>query len=315
VRVEAETLPDPVWELENEDLRARARVSSAEAVSVAAPDFGDPFLLARTALRIAGFGGPQGITQGVRLRTRVEVPKGSGLGASSILGAAVLRALARLAGAPDDVYTISDQVLVLEQHMRTGGGWQDQIGGLAPGVKCIRTRPVRPLRMEIAPVPLTPETRRALQERLVLAFTGQQRLARNILQIVVERYLRRESRTLEAIRRLVDLADEGRAALAMGEVNDLGRVLREAWGVLQQLTPECSNPRLDRLFREIEPWSLGGKLAGAGGGGFMGVLARDEEAAERIRERLTALDPAIHVYPWSLDEGDEEEGNLPFPTS
>jgi galactokinase/mevalonate kinase-like predicted kinase len=155
--------------------------------------------------------------------------------------------------------------------------------------------------MQIETVPLLPAAIEEFQARFVVAFTGKQRLARNILQLVVERYLRRDARTLGAIRALVEFADEGRAALAMGRLDELGGVLRGAWSALQQLTPECSNPQIDALFREVEDLSVGGKLAGAGGGGFMGVLAKDAEAAGRIRAKLSAADPALKVYDWTLD--------------
>lgn len=300
VCVEAETLDAPRWELEVVDLEAK-RTFHTPVDALRSEGVSDPFHLLKTALRVAGYGDRGAITQGVRLRTRAAVPKGSGLGTSSILGAAVMRALQQLAGRPDDTRTVSDLVLVLEQQMRTGGGWQDQIGGLVPGVKCIRTNPVRPLRMLIEDVPLLPAAIDEFQTRFVVAFTGKQRLARNILQLVVERYLRRDARTLGAIRALVDLADEGRAALAMGRLDDLGEVLCGAWSALQQLTPECSNPQIDALFRAVEDLSVGGKLAGAGGGGFMGVLAKDAEAAARIRTKLVAADPALKVYDWTLD--------------
>lgn len=302
IRVRAETLDAPRWELAVEDLGV-SRAFDTAVDALRSDGVADPFHLLKTALRITGYGGPRGIHQGVRIRTRADVPKGSGLGTSSILGAAVIRALQELARRPSDTRTVSDLVLVLEQQMRTGGGWQDQVGGLVGGVKCVRTQPRCPLRLDIEPVPLRPSVREEFERRFVVVFTGQQRLARNILQLVVERYLRREARTLAAIRTLVDLADEGRAALAMGRLDDLGAVLRGAWAALQQLTPECSNPRIDALFREVEPWSVGAKLAGAGGGGFMGILARDAEAAEEIRRRLRERSPALEVYDWSLDEG------------
>ena len=216
----------------------------------------------------------------------------------------MIAALQRLAGRRDDARTVSDLVLVLEQQMRTGGGWQDQIGGLVPGVKCIRTAPLRPLRMDIEIVPLLPSVVEELEARLVIAFTGQQRLARNILQIVVERYLRRDAGTLAAIRQLVELADDGRAALAMGRLDELGRVLGGAWRILQQLTPECSNPHLDAIFRATADLSVGGKLAGAGGGGFMGMMAKDPEAARRLARRLQEFDPNIRVYRWALEQGE-----------
>jgi len=300
VVVEAETLPVPRWELEVADLGARRIVeSSVEALQ--SGGVADPFHLLKTALCVAGYAGPEGITQGVRLRTRAAVPKGSGLGTSSILGAAVMRALQTLAGRPADTRTVSDLVLVLEQRMRTGGGWQDQIGGLIGGVKCIRTLPRRPLRLEVEPVPLRASVREEFERRFVLAFTGQQRLARNILQLVVQRYLRREARTLDAIHALVEIAAEARAALAMGRLDDLGAALAAAWAALQQLTPECSNPYIDALFREVEDLCVGGKLAGAGGGGFLGLLAKDPDAASLVRRRLEAFDPALRVYAWSLD--------------
>ena len=300
VRIAAETLDAPRWELQVEDLDAR-RVFDTPVDALRHDGVADPFHLLKTALRITGYGNAAGITQGVRLRTRADVPKGSGLGTSSILGAAVIRALQELGGRPADTRTVSDLVLVLEQQMRTGGGWQDQVGGLVGGVKCVRTVPRRPLRLEIEAVPLRPSVLEEFQRRFVLVFTGQQRLARNILQLVVERYLRRDARTLAAIRTLVELADEGRAALAMGRLDDLGAVLRNAWAALQQLTPECSNPWIDALLRDVEPWSVGGKLAGAGGGGFLGILARDEAAAAIVRRRLAERDPALKVYEWSLD--------------
>lgn len=302
VVAEAEILPMPRWELEVEDLGAR-RIIESPVEALHSGGVADPFHLLKTALLVAGYAGPNGRTQGVRLRTRAAVPKGSGLGTSSILGAAVMRALQELAGRPTDTRTVSDLVLVLEQRMRTGGGWQDQIGGLVGGVKCIRTLPRRPLRMDIEPVPLRPSVRDEFERRFVLAFTGQQRLARNILQLVVQRYLRREARTLDAIRALVEIAAEARAALAMGRLDDLGAALAAAWGALQQLTPECSNPHIDALFREVEDLCVSGKLAGAGGGGFFGLLARDPDAAELVRRRLEAFDPALRIYTWSLDEG------------
>ncbi len=302
VVAEVESLAEPVWEIEASDLGLRTRVTHAGAAA-APTELDDPFTLVKTALRITGYAA-NGAMQGVRVRTSAAVPKGSGLGTSSILGAALIRALLQLAGRPDDTRTVSDLVLVLEQQMRTGGGWQDQVGGLVPGVKCIRSRPVRPLAMDIESVPLLPAVARDLERRLVIVFTGQQRLARNILQIVVERYLRRDARTLAAIRTLVELADDGRAALAMGELDELGRVLGDAWRVLQALTPECSNPRVDRLFRAVEDLTLGGKLAGAGGGGFLGLMARDPEAAARIRTTLEALDPAVRAYDWRLWTGE-----------
>lgn len=297
-----EALSELKWELVLEDLGRSVTIRNGGEVA-AESNPRDPFTLLRTALVLSGYGSAEGITQGMRVKTWSRVPKGSGLGASSILGAALITALQRLAGRPDDACTVSDLVLVLEQRMTTGGGWQDQIGGIVPGVKCTTSVPVKPLRLTIEPVPLLPQAVEELHRRLVIAFTGQERLAKNILQIVVGRCLRRDARALAAIERLVELAGEGRRSLALGDIDGLGLVMAEAWRVHQELDPHCSNPWVDAIYREVEDFAVGAKLAGAGGGGFMGVLAKDEGAANRTREVLSALGRGVRVYDWALWTG------------
>jgi fucokinase len=129
------------------------------------------------------------------------------------------------------------------------------------------------------------------------------RLAKNVLQIINRRYLQRDERALSAIERLVELADEGRQAVALGKLEDLGAVLGEAWRVHHQLDPHCSNLEVDAVFRAVEDWSCGGKLAGAGGGGFLGVMAKDEIAADRMRDCLSTMGSGVRVYDWSLYTG------------
>ncbi len=303
VMVGIESLDRPLWILESADGDHRAELDGA-AVQASRSDLSDPFHLARSCLELAGFGSHAGgITQGLHLRTRTDIPRGSGLGTSSILGAAILTALQQLAGRPDDPETISRLVLQLEQRMGTGGGWQDQVGGLHPGAKVIESRPVSPLRLAVTPIPLPPAVVAELESRLVLAFTGQERLAKNILQIVVGRYLQRNGRLIGAIRQLVDLADRGRDALARGDLDRVGAVMTAAWRAHQILDPHCSNPQVDRLLAKVHRYSCGHKLAGAGGGGFCAIMARDAEAAELIRATLNAMPGGVHVYDWRLAIG------------
>ncbi|MBN1556948.1 MAG: hypothetical protein JW951_02240, partial [Lentisphaerae bacterium] len=244
VGARVEALERPEWQLVLDDSGERMTVHDGESLE-GGEGLRDAFTLPRTALALTGFGAGRRITQGVRVSTWARVPRGSGLGTSSILGAALIRALQRLAGRPDDVRTVNDLVLLLEQRMTTGGGWQDQIGGLVPGVKCAATAPVRPMRVMVETIPLLPGIVDELEARFVLAFTGGERLAKNVLQIVVERYLRREWRVLAAIAGLVELADEGQQALALGDLDRAGEVMNEVWRLHQDLDPHCSNPGVD----------------------------------------------------------------------
>lgn len=301
VTVEVEALDTPEWRLQLGDSGQQITIPNTPEAT-APSTLQDPFILLKTALALTGYGSPEGISQGVRLHSSARVPKGSGLGTSSILGAAVVSALQKLAQRPADPETVSDRVLNLEQRMSTGGGWQDQLGGLHPGVKFISSVPVRPLKLRTEPVPLLPATVRELHDRFVVAFSGQERLAKNVLQIVVGRYLRRDHRMIEAVEGLVELAREGRQLLSMGKLDQLGTLLREVWALHQQLDPHCSNPAVDAIFRSVDDLASGYKLAGAGGGGFMGILAKDPDAAQAIRNRLREHGHGLHVYDWTLHE-------------
>ena len=299
VAVTAEALSEQRWSLTLGDTGQTLDITDAMRTEDAG-SLSDPFSLLRQALALAGYGSRDGITQGVRLTTHTHVPKGSGLGTSSILGAAIMTALQELAGRPSDPATVSDLVLALEQVMTTGGGWQDQIGGLVRGVKFVSSIPSRPLQLNVQPVPLLPPVKDELRSRLVVAFSGQERLAKNVLQIVVGRYLQRDRRLIEAIEGLVWLARQARQALTMGDLDELGRILREVWALHQQLDPHCSSPAVDAIFHDIDGLASGYKLAGAGGGGFMGILAKSAEAAATIRKRLSGLGQGVQVYEWDL---------------
>jgi len=304
VGASVETLPDRRWELVLEDADGTTTtVRDGESV-LGDKGLGDKFALLKAALVLSGYGSGTRITQGVKVRTWAHVPRGSGMGTSSILAAALLTALQRLAGRPDDEDTIIDLVLVLEQRLTTGGGWQDQIGGLIPGIKLISSAPVIPIHPRVETVPLLPEILEEFQERFVIAFTGIERLAKNVLQIVVGNYLSRDGQVLSAISDLVDLAEEGRKLFALGDLDGLGLVMRDAWNIHQVLDPNCSNPEVDSMFNAVSDLVLGGKLAGAGGGGFMGIMAKDREAALRVRRALSGMGESIRVYNWGLWTGD-----------
>ena len=294
-----EALDEPVWELTLGDSGPTRRIESSPRAAFSG-GLSDPFHLLITALRLTGYGSEQGISQGLRLRSWAHVPKGSGLGTSSILGAAIIQALQRLAGRPDANATVSDLVLTLEQMMTTGGGWQDQVGGLWPGLKFIHSVPVTPIRLHVEPVYLFDEVRSEFEQRFVVAFSGVDRLAKNVLQIVVARYLRRDHTLIDIIEDLIGLARHAQKSFAVGKLDEVGVVIKEVWRLHQQLDPHCSNPAVDAIFREVHDLSCGYKLAGAGGGGFMGILAKDAEAAGRIRRKLRDFGRGVDLYDWSL---------------
>lgn len=129
----------------------------------------------------------------------------------------------------------------------------------------------------------------------------QVRLAHQVLQKVVTRYLRRDNLLVSSIKRLAELAKIGREALMNCDIDELGEIMLEAWRLHQELDPYCSNQFVDRLFSFADPYCSGYKLVGAGGGGFALLLAKDACSANELRQLLEA-DPSfdVKIYDWNI---------------
>lgn len=271
--------------------------------SISAPfDGDDPFRLVKSALLVTGIIHDNILVDmGMHIKTWANVPRGSGLGTSSILAAAVVKGLLQIIDGDDSTENVARLVLVLEQIMGTGGGWQDQIGGLYPGIKCTSSFPGIPLRLQVIPLLASPQLISELQQRLLVVFTGQVRLANKVLQKVVIRYLRRDNLLVSSIKRLVELAKIGREALMNCNIDELGEIMLEAWRLHQELDPYCSNESVDRLFSLASPYCCGYKLVGAGGGGFGLLLAKDAVCAKELRHRLEdEKHLQVKIYDWQI---------------
>jgi fucokinase / fucose-1-phosphate guanylyltransferase len=330
ITAEAEELAAPRLILQSRDLDWSLEPDRAgEILAYANP--ADPFALHKAALVLcdivpgnvdpgmpiadlmAGRGG------GLRLSTHTSIPRGSGLGTSSIIAGAVLACLRRLceageireevrrsdsrqttgqAGLPEEYDELFDEVLCLEQMITTGGGWQDQVGGLTGGIKLIATEPGLPQRVRVAPVGLTAETEAALAERLLLVYTGQQRLAKNLLRSVMGRWMARDPEMVRILKEIARLARAMKDALESGDLDGFGELLAEHWRLNKRMDPGCSNTFIDELFEAIGPCVGGAKLAGAGGGGFVIAMARSREAVEQIHLALERRFHGTSVAVW-----------------
>ncbi|CAN8287936.1 unnamed protein product [Cochlearia groenlandica] len=275
-----------------------------EPISIKPPfEINDPFRLVKSALLVTGIVQENfAQSNGLAIKTWANVPRGSGLGTSSILAAAVVKGLLQICNGDERNENVARLVLVLEQLMGTGGGWQDQIGGLYPGIKFTSSFPGIPLRLQVVPLLASPQLISELQQRLLVVFTGQVRLAHKVLQKVVTRYLQRDNLLVASIKRLTELAKAGREALMNCEVDEIGEIMTEAWRLHQELDPYCSNEFVDRLFAFSKPYCSGFKLVGAGGGGFSLLLAKDRDKAMELRQRLEEEHSEfdVKVYNWTI---------------
>jgi len=307
IQVEMRRIAEPLVRCISADTGETVEYSTAEEL-LAPPGPGDPFAIPRAALQMAGLALPgeelstalATLGGGLEVCTRVRLPMGSGLGASSILAAAVLQALAEMLGLRLSETALSDQVLRLEQLMTTGGGWQDQAGAIFPGIKLISTGPGARQRLRVQPLACSAERLAEFTDRCVLYYTGIQRIAKDLLAQIVGRYLARETDAAQVLHSIKTLATEMAYAIAEGEWDYLGQLIDRHWRLNQVLDEHTTNAPISALLAEVRPFIAGAKLAGAGGGGFLIMICHTPEDAEKLRPYLAARPGPGRLYEWAV---------------
>jgi len=238
---------------------------------------------------------------GLDLTIFSSLPKGSGMGTSSILGAAVIACLDRVLGVPFNTDRLFRMTSILEQRMCTGGGWQDQVGGIMPGVKLIRTQPGADQTVSLRWTVFDMSEGSELKRRCLLYFTGQKRMARNILHNVVSGYLARDPLVLRTLRELKDSAPEAKEALDAQDIDGFARVIARYWELKKRIDPGSTNAPIEALLRSVAGETQAALLPGAGGGGFIFLLARSAAAAERIRRTFERRPLNTHARFFDFD--------------
>ncbi len=308
VQIKVERLEQHRVEFASTDIGASGSVERVEEIQDCHNPY-DPFSLHKAALIACGIVPLTGkaslmeicgrLGGGFRLSTRVVgIPQGSGLGTSSILAGACVKGVYELLGREAKDADIYDIVLGMEQIMSTGGGWQDQVGGLTPGIKWITTRPGIDQKIQVKQVHLPKETAAALQERFALIYTGQRRLARNLLRDVVGGYLGGRPESLDALERMQSLAALMRFELERGNLDAFAELLNQHWALSRQLDAGSTNTCIEQIFLSCEDMIDGRFIAGAGGGGFLQVLLKEGVSKAMLRERLHAIfqDSGVDVW-------------------
>lgn len=225
---------------------------------------------------------------GFCLTTQVHgIPRGSGLGTSSILAGACVRALADFTGQVLTDGEAFDRVLRLEQLMSTGGGWQDQVGGMLPGFKMITSEPGMWQRLEVEQIAVSPETVAELNERFCLIYTGQRRLARNLLRRVMGNYIAAEHASPTTLGSMKESAWRMRRALLDGDIDAFARELDRHWALSRRLDEGCTNTCIDQILNSVSDLIVGRMICGAGGGGFLQVILRRGVTRAMLRERIS----------------------------
>lgn len=238
---------------------------------------------------------------GISITMFSAVPKGSGLGTSSILGAAAIRCLDRLLGRERSAPALVEATSALEQMLGSGGGWQDQAGSVMGGFKLCRSEPGAVQRPVLEPIRVPAEAMRELERRSVLYFTGHQRMARSILEQAVWGWLAGRPGTVDAMHRLRANAQMMSDALRSGDVDRVLHELSRYRMLKRRVDPGSCTPAFESLAaswdRHLSSWCF----AGAGGGGFMLLVARSEGHAASLRNAIGRSPPHPRARAFDLE--------------
>ena len=260
---------------------------------------GSPFSIPKAALALAGFAPAFSAERFSSLRSQLEafgsgieltllsaVPAGSGLGTSSILAATVLGAISDFCALSWDKNEIGRRTLILEQLLTTGGGWQDQFGGVLGGVKLLQTQSGFVQDPLVRWLPTDVFTSPEYRPCHLLYYTGITRTAKQILAEIVRRMFLNNRDELMLLRQMKEHAMRMYEALQRQDFEQMGRLVRLTWQQNQLLDVGTNPEAVQRLTALIDDLCLGYKLPGAGGGGFLYMVAKDQEAAARIKKIL-----------------------------
>ncbi len=236
--------------------------------------------LVREAMRMVG------VHEALEVHTIADIPsEGTGLGSSSTLTVGLLNALYAYRGQLKDPAELAEQACQIEIERLNGTlGKQDQYIAAFGGVQYFDFHPDGSVR--VSPIPLSSADREALSDRLSLFYTGITRRAEGILQ---DQSARTETNR-DALARMRELAGTARSAIVQRDWERLGAVLDEGWQLKRGLSGSISNDEIDRWYaaaREAGAW--GGKITGAGGGGFL-LLFHPPERSRQIADALSPME-------------------------
>lgn len=310
VEVVLEKIPEPKIIFNSQDMDVYGEFDEIAALQQTGDPY-DPFALQKAALLACGILPMKGgnlkeiLTRmggGFLMRSEVTgVPKGSGLGTSSILAAACVKALLEFTGIEYNEEQLYSTVLCMEQIMSTGGGWQDQVGGITEGIKYTTTTPGIKQEIKVHHIKLPEETRKELDERFALIYTGQRRLARNLLRDVVGNYIGNEPDTVYALNEIQKSATLMAFELRRGHVDDFARLLSQHWELSQKIDRGSTNILIDQIFDSISDLIDGRMICGAGGGGFLQVVLKKGISKEQLHNRLKEVFQDSDIDVWDCE--------------
>lgn len=236
-------------------------------------------------------------TKGVEVTSMADIPAGTGLGSSSSFTVALLKLLYTYNEKAASTYKIAKEACEVEiNKLGNPIGKQDQFAAAYGGLRFYEFFPDGFVKVE--PVIMKHESYQKMQNNLLMFYTGLTHNANSILK-EESRILKSNREKIEATKKLCDMTRELKYSLEQNNVDALGETLRRSWEIKRGLASGISNPLVDDLYQKaIESGAIGGKLLGAGGGGFLLFYVPTEEAKAKVRKALYPY----QEMPFELDQ-------------
>lgn len=219
--------------------------------------------------------------ENIRLSYEADLPARSGLGTSSSFAVGMLQAFHAMKGEFPDRRRLAEEAIHLERTLcGEAGGWQDQVAAAYGGFNKIEFCGNQ---FSVTPAVISPEKKQELNDRLLLFFTGFTRISSE-----VQKDNRPASKKAE-LRALKQLVTEAEQALSEGDLDGFGRLLDSSWQIKRGIGAKVSTEQIDGLYAKgMAAGALGGKLLGAGGGGFL-LFYAPQERIDSVRTSMSGL--------------------------
>lgn len=233
---------------------------------------------------------------GLEIVSTADIPSGTGLGSSSSFTVALLHAVYAYRGIFCGKEILADRACAIEiERLGEPIGKQDQYAAAYGGLNFIEFNPDDSV--VVTPLILPRETLVSLENSLLLFYTGEQRATGEILEDQKKKVEASEEK-FRNLARLAELAYEMREHLVAGELEGFARVMDEGWRIKHSLSGRISNDRIDHYYaRALKNGARGGKLLGAGGGGFL-LFFCEPENQEKLRQSLSDLPELPFNFDW-----------------
>lgn len=230
-----------------------------------------------------------------KLTTYVDAPKGSGMGASSTITVAIIGAFAEWLNLPLGEYDLAHLAFEIERiDLAMAGGKQDQYAATFGGFNFMEFYAED--KVIVNPLRIKPEYVSEMEFSIILYYTGTSRLSAKIIEQQSSNFSRKSEKSVEAAHKLKEQAVRMKEALLTGQLDALGEILDFGWHYKKQTASNISNPVIDKLYEAAKKaGASGGKISGAGGGGFMMIYAPNN-SKYKVQQVLESFGGQIYHF-------------------